>query len=123
MSTPDPATDSAVREQLGQQAQAVTGTPSAGIYGDPAGASAPPQPLDLSGAAPTSADVKALLERIEKMEADREAERVAALPAPEEPPDLTPRLGNASGELQAALLGLHARLEKAEKWIEAHWHL
>ena len=103
--------EAAVRDQLAQQSAAVTGTPSAGIYGDPAGASAPPERLDLSAAAPTSVDVKALLARVEAMEAAREAERVAALPVPDEPPDLTPVLhGAVSGEMRAALMGLHARL-------------
>ncbi|HWM96718.1 MAG TPA: hypothetical protein VNO54_06640 [Streptosporangiaceae bacterium] len=114
----DPALDAAVRAHLAAQPAAVTGTPSAGVYGDQAGAQAPPVPLDLSAAAPTSADVKALLARIEKMETDREAERVAALPVPDEPPDLTPILhGAASGELRAALAGLHARLVAVEEHV------
>ena len=111
-------TDSAVREQLGAQAASVTGNPAAaGVYGDPAGASAPPAQMDLSAAAPTSADVKALLERIEKMEAEREAERLAAEPAPLEPPDETPRLSNGSAEIQHWLQRLHERIAAVEEHL------
>ena len=114
----DPAADAAVQAQLAAQAQAVTGTPSAGIFGDVAGAAQPPQQIDLSAAAPTVVtqdELAALLARVQKMEADREAERVAALPVPDEPPDKTPRLSNASGELHAAFAGVHARLLLVEE--------
>jgi hypothetical protein len=89
MSTPDEA----VQAQLAEQAQAVTGNPAAaGIYGDPAGASAAPQPIDLSQAAPTNVDTAALLARLEQLEAanaqaaaDKAAAEEAAKPAPVEP--------------------------------------
>jgi hypothetical protein len=89
MSTPDEA----VQAQLAEQAQTVTGNPAAaGIYGDPAGASAAPQPIDLSNAAPTSVDTAALLARLEQLEAanaqaaaDRAAAEEAAKPEPVEP--------------------------------------
>lgn len=123
MST-DPA-DAAVRDQLGQQAETVTGQPAAGIFGDPAGASQPgSQALDLGAAraaAPDPDEMLAMLRRqqaqIEAMQAEREAERKAAEPEPAGPPDLTPRLGNASGELQAAVLGLHSRLLRLEEHL------
>jgi hypothetical protein len=108
--------DQAVREQLANQAQAVTGVPSAGVYGDPAGASQPAQQIDLSKAAPTSADVADLLARVQAMEAAQEAARRAAEPAPLEPPDLTPRLsGSASAELHSAFAGIHDRIVAVEQ--------
>lgn len=51
--------DPAVRSQLAEQAQAVTGNPAAaGVYGDPAGAAQPAQPLDLSQAKATVVDAE-----------------------------------------------------------------
>lgn len=124
MST-DPAADAAVRDQLGQQAATVTGTPSAGIFGDPAGAGQPTgQSMDLGAAARTTVDPNALLaalqrqqEQINALLAQQEADRKAAEPAPTEPPEIRPLVGNASGELQAALMGLHSRLLHLEEHL------
>lgn len=106
-----PAEDAAVRAGLAAQAASVQGDPAAaGIYGDPAGASAPPQPLNLGAASATNVDTQALLDRINALEAAREADRVAALPPDPGPPDLTPVVNSGSSEVRSALLGLHARL-------------
>lgn len=125
MST-DPA-DAAVREQLGQQADTVTGTPSAGIFGDTAGASQPPQPMDVTAATPTSADPDKLLAQLQAQQEQinalvaaqksEQAEREAAKPAPAEPVDVAPRLANASGEVQQAFLWLHKRLSAIEEHL------
>jgi hypothetical protein len=122
--TTDPAADAAVRAQLGQQAATVQGDPAAaGIFGDPAGRSEPPQPIDLGAAKRTTVDPDELLamlqrqaEQIAQMQADRDAERKAAEPAPSEPRNVAPSLGNASGEINEAFAYLHKRLHA----VEAH---
>src|SRR3984885_4624970 len=112
----DPVRDAAVREQLGEQAQAVKGRPSAGIFGDTAGHEQAPQQMDLSGAKATTVnpdDLMATLqkqqEQINALRAERTAEQKAAAGEQATAADLTPRLGNASGEIQATFAGLHAR--------------
>jgi hypothetical protein len=93
MSTPiDPAAEqAAVQAGLAEQAGAVGGTDSAGIYGDPAGAGQhaagqtaeqAAQNLIAAGAAPHEVDVHALLERIQALESA--AAEAAALVAPAE---------------------------------------
>jgi len=117
--TPVPAAqDRAVRAQLGEQAQAVQGQPSAGIFGDKAGRELPPQQMDLSAAKPVSADPAELLAALQRQQQQIDqllAERAAAAPAAPELPDIEPRLSNASGELKAALGGLHARMLRIEE--------
>ena len=122
MST-DPA-DAAVREQLGQQAGTVTGTPSAGIFGDTAGASLPPQPMDVTAGTPAAPDPAEMLaqlqaqqEQINKLLADQKARGAATAEEPAEPVDVTPRLANASGEVQQAFLWLHKRLSAIEEHL------
>ena len=117
MVTFDPVPDAAVRARLAEQAHAVHGRPSAGIFGDVAGRELPPQPINLSAAAPVSADPEQLLALLQRQQEQINA-LLAAQPAPAgpaDPPDITPRLGNASGELQAAFAGIHARLLNVEK--------
>lgn len=122
MST-DPG-DAAVREQLGQQAQDVTGTPSAGIFGDPAGAAQPSaQQMDLSAATPAAVnpdDLQAQLarqqEQINALLAAREAER-AEVPADADPVDVTPHVGTGSPELRQALTWLHKRVSAIEEHL------
>jgi hypothetical protein len=122
--TPVPAAqDRAVRAQLGEQAQAVTGDPAAaGIFGDVAGRSEPPHPMDLSKAERTNVDTDALLaaiqaqqEQINQLLADAEQARVDNLPKPPDPMAIEPQLGNASGEINAAFAGLHRRLLRVEE--------
>jgi hypothetical protein len=93
--------------KLAEQAGTVTGTPSAGIYGDQAGAQAPAVPLDVSAAKRTDVDVNELLERLAALEAAQQA----ALPPPPEPMDARPQFyGAVSAEIQQALAHVHARL-------------
>lgn len=116
----DPA-DAAVRDQLGQQASDVTGTPSAGVFGDQAGASQPGQAMDLSAATPAAADPGDLEARIAAQQAQIDAllkAQADAKPAeaePAAPVDVTPHVGNASGELRQALLWLHKRIAALEE--------
>jgi hypothetical protein len=101
----------AARAKLAEQAGSVTGTPSAGIYGDQAGAQAPPVPLDVSAARPADVDTAALLERIAALEAAQQA----AAPPPPEPMDARPQFyGAVSAEVQYALANVHARLVHIE---------
>src|SRR5260370_41455164 len=82
----------AARARLAEQARAVTGDPAAaGIYGDVAGASQPPVPLDLSAARPTVVDTEALMARMQEQIDALLAAAKAAEPAPPEPPDKMPR--------------------------------
>lgn len=78
-------------------APGVTGTDSAGIYGDPAGAAqhAPAQSpeqtaadLAAAGAEAHSVDAEALLRRIQALEAERDAAAAANAPAPPVPYNL-----------------------------------
>ena len=106
MSTPEQMQEH-VTQQLADGLD-VTGTVQAGIYGDPAGASAPPAELDLSKATPTVADVEALRERLAAMEA---AQAAAAVP-PEPEPDNTLRLdANAPSFLHELVAKIEARLQ------------
>jgi hypothetical protein len=102
MSTPvDPAADAAIRDQLADQAAKVTGTPSAGVYGDVAGAERPPQQMDLSAAKAVVTDAEALLKRIQELEARQQAAEDAANPPPA-PPDTSLHMdANAPGYLHA----------------------
>ena len=107
--------DAAVQASLAEQAQAVTGNPAAaGVYGDPAGASAPPQPLDLSSAKAMSVDAAELLARIQELEAKASAAEAAANPPPE-PPDNSLRAdGNAPAWLAELVGKIEARLAALE---------
>lgn len=103
----------AARQMIAAQAGAVKGDPAAaGIYGDLAGASAPPVPLDVAAAQPAEADVAALLERIAALE---EAQR-AAEPPPPEPPDYSLRVDpGAPGWLHQFAAQAEARLRAVEE--------
>jgi hypothetical protein len=107
MNTPDEVVQQRLAEGLD-----VTGQVAAGVYGDPAGASAPPAELDLSKAAPTNADVDALRERLAAMEAAQAAAAAAAAPAPEEAdPNAEPALGGSvAADVREAIHKLHERL-------------
>ena len=121
MSTPvDPAVaDAAVQAQLREQAQSVQGTPSAGVYGDPAGASAAPQHLDLSSAKGYEVDAQALLKQLQALTDAAQAREDAANP-PAAPPDNTLRADpNAPGWLHDLVGKLEARLGKLEGKPEA----
>src|SRR5580700_9991408 len=118
MTTPiDPAAaNAAIRVQMAEQAQAVTGTPSAGVYGDVAGAEAPPVPLDLSKAKAGVVDVDALLQQLQAqaealqgIQAKLAEQEAAANPEPE-PPDTRLYVdGNAPGWLHALVAKLEDR--------------
>jgi hypothetical protein len=116
MSETSPEGLAAVQATLAGQAQSVAGDPSAaGIYGDQAGASQPAVPIDMSAASAGQVDVEELLARLAKVEADREADRVAALPAEPEPEDNSIRAdSNAPGWLHAAFAKIEARLAALE---------
>ena len=125
MGTPDEAALAAARALLAEQADAVKGDPSAaGIFGDVAGASQPPQPMDLSAARPTEIDAEELLAKLQAQSAAQQAQidallaaAKAAEPAPPEPPDKMPRLSeSASSEVRHAFALTHERLLA----IEAH---
>jgi hypothetical protein len=111
--TPEQAQEAA-RQLLAEQAQTVTGADSAGIYGDPAGASQPSgQVMDMSAAVPATTDVEALMERIRALEA-------AQPPPPPEPeePDHTLRVDSgAPGWLHALAAEVEARLTAIEHKI------
>jgi hypothetical protein len=102
----------AVQAQLGQQAQAVTGTDSAGIYGDPAGASQPASLVpDMSRAQPMVADPEALMARIAALEAAAKANE----PAPPPPPDNSLRAeANSPGWLHDLAAKIETRLSAIE---------
>ena len=96
---------------------------TAGVYGDAAGRSQPPQQIDLGAAKRTTVDPDELLamlqqqaEQIAQLQAERAAEVKANTPAPSEPRNVAPSLGNASGEISEAFTFLHKRLAA----IEAH---
>jgi hypothetical protein len=115
MTTPiDPAADAAIRVQMAEQAQTVTGTPSAGVYGDVAGAEAPPQQMDLSAAKAVVTDAEALLKRIQELEARQQAAEDAANPPPPEPDTKLYVDGNAPGWLHALVAKLEDRLSAIE---------
>lgn len=117
MTTPvDPAAaQAAVVTQLGEQAQAVTGDPSAaGVYGDPAGAAQPAQPLDLSAAKAVVVDAQALLARIQELEAKQQAAEAAANPPPPEPDYSLHADPNAPGWLHDVIGRIESRLSKLE---------
>jgi hypothetical protein len=122
MSQPvDPAVaDAAVQAQLAGQAQAVTGDPAAaGVYGDPAGAAQPPQPLDLSSAHASVVDAAELLARLQRLEEDARAREEAANPPPA-PPDNTLRAdGNAPAWLAELVGKIEARLAALEGKTES----
>jgi hypothetical protein len=107
MTTPD----AAVQAQLAAQATGVTGQPSAGIYGDPAGAQAPAAAVDMvaAGAAPVAVDAAALLARVQQLEADAAAARPAVVPyVPPKASDLVAHLG---GSLAHAFQLIENRLD------------
>src|SRR5215472_3993717 len=85
------AADQAVRDQLGEQAVNVQGdSTAAGVYGNPANVSHPPQQMDLAAA--------------------KAAAELAANPPPE-PPDNTLRVdSSAPGYLHAVIAKIEARL-------------
>jgi len=127
MSTPlSPAEDAAVQAGLAAQAQTVTGVPSAGIYGDPAGASQPAQPIDLSKATPVSVDTDALLARLAALEsaaqaaaAQKAADEEAAKPAPVVPDYKSLTLSGAhSAELHDLVRKLEERFQVLEGTAE-----
>jgi len=114
MTSPEPAADAAVQAQLAQQAADVTGVPSAGIYGDPAGAQAAPQPLDLSAAHATAADVEQLLAQLQELQSRAAAAVAAAEPVPEVPDDTVTADSGAPGWLHAAFAKIEKRLAALE---------
>jgi len=105
------AADQAVRDQLGEQAVNVQGdSTAAGVYGNPANVSHPPQQMDLAAAKAVAVDAQALLERIQELEAKQAAAELAANPPPE-PPDNTLRVdSSAPGYLHAVIAKIEARL-------------
>ena len=108
MSTPDEIIAQRLADGLD-----VTGTVAAGVYGDLAGASAPPAEIDLSKAAPSSVDTDALLARLAALEAAQAA--AAPVAAVEAPPDKTPVLsGSVAADVRAAVQALHERLVAVE---------
>jgi hypothetical protein len=109
VSTPDEI----VRQQLADGLE-VTGEVSAGVYGDPAGASAPPWEPDLAPAAPAVADVDELRARLASLEAVQQA----AAPPPPEPPDLTPVLSSSvASDVREAFQRLHERILAIEEGL------
>lgn len=109
MSTPDEI----VQQQLAQGLE-VTGEVVAGVYGDPAGASAPPWMPDLSAAAPVASDVDELRARLASLEAVQQA----AAPPPPEPPDLTPVLSSSvASDVREAFQKLHERILAIEEGL------
>jgi len=121
MGTPaDPAVaDQAVRDQLAQQAVTVQGSPAAGVYGDPAGASRPAEPADISDARPAAIDGEELLARLRELEARAAAQDAAAAPALEEAPDLSLRADqSAPSWLHDVLARIERRLDQLENHPE-----
>ena len=115
MSTPvDPAADAAIRDQLADQAAKVTGTPSAGVYGDVAGAERPAQQMDLSAAKAVVTDAEALLKRIQELEARQQAAEDAANPPPPLPDTHLYVDSNAPGWMHALVAKLEDRLGDIE---------
>jgi hypothetical protein len=115
MSTPDPVADAAIRVQLADQAKTVTGTPSAGVYGDQAGAEQAPQQMDLAAAKAVVVDAEALLARIQELEARQQAAEDAANPPPA-PPDTSLHMdANAPGYLHAFKDKVEGRLAAVEE--------
>jgi hypothetical protein len=117
MTTPyDPAAqDAAVQWQLAQQAQAVQGQPSAGIYGDPAGAAQPSAAtLDLGKAQATAVDVEALLGQLQELQARAQAAVDAANPPPAEPDTSLHMDSGAPGYLHTFKDTVEARLAALE---------
>lgn len=107
MSTPDEA----LRQQLAEGLN-VTGEVQAGVYGDPAGATAPPAELDISKAKPVEVDSAALLARLAKLEA---AAAAAAPPVVEVPVDRTPQISSTvASDVREAFQQLHDRLAAVE---------
>ena len=116
----DPAVDAAVQAQLAEQAAAATGNPAAaGIYGDPAGASQPPQQMDLSAAKAVVADADALLARILDLEAKQAAAEAAANPPPEAPDSKLYVDSNAPGWMHSLVAKLEDRLAAVEAKLGA----
>jgi hypothetical protein len=107
MSTPDDI----IRDQLADGLE-VMGTSNPGIYGDPAGANAPPARMNLAAASPDAADIDALRARLASLEQAQAAAQAAAQPAePEGPPDLTPVLSNSvASDIREAFQQLHERI-------------
>jgi hypothetical protein len=103
--------DEIIREQLADGLE-VTGSSNPGIYGDPAGANAPPSVMDLAAAAPTTADIDAMRARLASLEqAQADAAAAAAPPEPEGPPDLTPVLSSSvASDIREAFQQLHERI-------------
>jgi len=112
--TPEQA-QAAAAAQLGEQAATVTGTPSAGIYGDPAGASQPTgQTVDLSKATATAADVEKLLADLQELQAKAQAAVDAANPPPAPPDDSLHVESNAPAWLADLVAKIEKRLAKLE---------
>jgi hypothetical protein len=111
MSTPDEVVAARLADGLD-----VAGQTEAGVYGDPAGAGAPPAVMDLSAATAAATDIDALRARL----ASLEAAQAAAVVPPSEPeaPDLTPVLSGSTGsDVRAAFQSLHERLVAVEKHL------
>lgn len=127
----DPA-QQAVREQLGVQAQAVTGTDVAGVYGDPAGAAqrTPEQTteevasgLQAKGAAPSVADLDTLTKQLAAQQeaiAKLQAAAQAATPAPAapaKPTALTDVLHSVTAPVYHAFQLTEERIQALEKHL------
>jgi hypothetical protein len=106
MSTPlsPEQAQAAAQAQLAEQAQTVTGTPSAGVYGDPAGAAQPSSAgFDLSKATAAAADVEKLLADLQALQVKAQAAVDAANPPPP-PPDDTLHVENNAPSWMADLV-------------------